>query len=269
MVAGKDKLGIHLLMRNVNYNDVLALLAARHRNGNPIPFITVVGPEELSIRAIKGASPLTRVALRVWRQTDGSLAMTPAAYFAQYIEPVPDRLFADYHLVNNEVNDFSPDTISWWRMALIWAEKYGYKLACPTWATGNPGDLFVWQRADILDLLRAIRNGGHLLSLHEYFRSDGTWELGRFVSHVYPTLPADLKADMPNVAFTEFGEQGARDWSPDLLWARMQAWRGVLDYPWIIGASMWTCGDTGSGVSESWEGDNYANKLSVLQNVRG
>lgn len=252
-------------MRNVNYDAVLSLLAERHRAGKPIPFVTVVGQDEISCKDIKGASPLTKINLRIYRQGEDSLDMGVAQWIETNVEHFEPRWSADWLQPNNEVIRFDPDAIAWYRAALQYAESRGYKLAVPTWAVGNPGDMSIWLRSDVLDLLRAIRDGKHLLSLHEYDIGAGDYGLGRFAHHVYPTLPADLRNNMPTVGFTEFGEQGGRNMPRDVLLGKMRTWQNLMaPYPWIVGGAIWTAGDTGN---TDWQGDNIAANIDLLAQV--
>lgn len=254
---------MHVLM--INYGDVLGLLKKMRANGRPCPVITLVGPGELNPEEIKRDSPETTIIMRVYYPDDGGLKLNAAEYFWHYVEPFPPRKVADYHQINNEVNVFEPWTVLWWMDQMRWAEEHGYKLAVPSWSAGNPPDMNVWQRPDVLDMLRHIRDKGHLLALHEYDLGYGDWTLLRFIRHVYPTLPADLQANMPKVAFTEFGEHGAHSWDKATALAKLRAWQAVLaPYPWIVGASVWTVGNTGTEATESWVGDDWAGQMEAL-----
>lgn len=236
-----------------------------HNAGRPFGLVTNVGPDEMSCAKLLEASPTTKIVLRIWPGGGSGMDLSVRDYWAQNIAGRPDRKLATFHQHNNEMNDWSPSAVAWWRFQLILADNMGFKLALPTPPTGTP-DIGVYQRNDVLDLMRAVRDGGHLWACHEYFRQDGTWELGRFVMHVYPTLPPDLRNNMPMVGFTEWGEQGARDWSADTFRTKIRQWRLLLDYPWILGAATWTYGDSGSVTNpgENWQGDNYAGMLDVL-----
>ena len=144
----------------------------------------------------------------------------------------------------------------------------GYRLAVPTWPTGNPPDLKVWRQTYIHDFLRYVRDHGHLFACHEYYRGDLRWNLGRFITYAYPQLPDDLRIAMPKVVFTEFGEQGGRDWSVADTLTRFREWQKLLEpYGWIIGGSVWAVGDTGAGAAEDWTGDNLAKNLAVWAQI--
>lgn len=238
------------------------MLDTMRRAGRPCPVITLLGPDEIAPSRIRAVSPETTIILRVWRPGDDSLDLSARQYFERYIDPYPERASVRYHQISNEVVRFDPGAITFWIANMSWTQNHGpYRLAVPTWPTGTP-DLSLWQRADILDMLRFIRNNGHILALHEYYRGDLDWELGRFLHHVLPTLPEDLRNNMPRVAFTEWGQQGGAT-------IGREAWKTFLSsgqrelskYPFVIGGATWAVGDTGN---VEWLGDNWASKMDVL-----
>lgn len=262
------KVGIHLSMFNYTESQLLGLLHKLTQQGRPCPLITLLGPDEIPASMIRNVSPATTIILRIWRSNDGNLDMSAAEYFGRYVDPFPERAAIKYHQINNEVNRFDKECISWWMANMAWTQNHGnYRLAVPTWATGNPGadDFAIWQRSDVLDMLRYIRDHGHILALHEYYRGDQDWELGRFVHHVLPTLPSDLQNNMPKVAFTEWGQQnGANIGADDWLTFLKAGQADMAKYPWIIGGATWAVGDTGN---VEWIGDNWANKVWLLAQV--
>lgn len=259
---------MHVSMRNYNHDDLIATLAAMHRAGRPCPAITLLGPDEIQASKIRAASPGTIIISRVVYPGDGGLGLTAAQYLDTYVAPDAERKQIKYHQINNEANDFSEDAINWWYQQMATAEGRGYRLAVPTWSTGNPPDLKVWKQPYIHAFLRYVRDHGHLLTLHEYYRGDLRWNLGRFITYAYPWLADDVRVNMPRVVFTEFGEQGGRDWSTDDTLTRFREWQKLMEpYGWIVGASVWAVGDTGAGAAEDWTGDNLAAKLPLWTQV--
>lgn len=263
-VAEALKVGIHLSMFNYNQSQLLGLLHKLVQQGRPCPLITLLGPDEIPASLIRNTSPATTIILRVWRSGDGSLDMSAAEYFGRYVDPYPERAAIKYHQPNNEVIRYDPGAITWWMANAAWTQNHGdYRLVGPGWATGY--DLDVWKRQDTQDMMRYFRDHGHIISVHEYYRGDLDWELGRFVHHVLPLLPSDLQNNMPKVAFTEWGQQnGANISDADWLTFLKAGQVDMAKYPWIIGGATWAIGDTGN---TEWIGDNWANKLWLLTQV--
>lgn len=260
-----NKVSVHILMRNRDEAALLNAMAALHRAGRPFGLVTNVGPDEIPCDKLLGASPLTKIVLRIWPGGGSGMELNVRDYYNNITAGAPSRKLAHFHQVNNEMNDWSPAAIAWWKYQIILARDF--HLALPTPPMGTP-EVAVYQRSDVLDLMRMVRDNGHLWAVHEYERpSQGDWTLGRFVRHVYPTLPPDLRNNMPMVGFTEWGDQGGRDWPPEVFSAKIAQWRVLLDYPWIIGAAAWSYGDGGVPAyygAEDWRPDNFANKLAIL-----
>ncbi len=259
---------MHVSMRNYNPDELIATLKQMAARGKPCPVITLLGPDEIAASKIRAASLPTVIISRVVYPGDGGLGLTAAEYLDRYVTPDAERKQIKYQQINNESNDSSESAINWWYQQMATAEGRGYRLAVPTWPTGNPPDLKVWRQTYIHDFLRYVRDHGHLFACHEYYRGDLRWNLGRFITYAYPQLPDDLRIAMPKVVFTEFGEQGGRDWSVADTLTRFREWQKLLEpYGWIIGGSVWAVGDTGAGAAEDWTGDNLAKNLAVWAQI--
>ena len=264
------KIGLHLSMYNYDSGELISTLKAMTKTGRFCPGILLLGPSELAAEALRNASPNTLIVSRVYYDGDQGRELTAGDYFRRFVFGDPNRASIRYHQINNENNDLSPAAIKWWLEQMAWANLNGYRLVVPTLPTGNPADLNEWKRADVLDFLRAIRDGGHLLAFHEYYRDDGDWELFRFLDHVFPMLPADLQRNMPRTVITEFGIQGGRDYPPESWLSMLKTWQARLaGVPWIISVMAWAIGDTGGSTNpgQNWQRDNWANKLSVYRQV--
>lgn len=257
-------------MRNRDETALLNTMAALHHAGRPFGLMTNVGPDEISCAKLLAASPTTKIVLRIWPGGGSGIDLGVRDYWLQNVAGYADRKLATYHQPNNELNDWSPSTIAWWRFQLIMADNMGFKLALPTPPTGTP-DIGVYQRNDVLDLMRTVRDGDHLWTAHEYeIDGQGDWTLYRFLHHVYPTLPPDLRNNMPQVGFSEFGIQKMRDMPNDLWLSKVRGYQAELSkYDFVVGAALWSFGDSGqvTNPGENWEMDNFSNHLAQFMEV--
>lgn len=256
------QVGAHLSMFNYSQTDFLNLLRQMRATGYPMPCLTVLGPAEIIISDVIAASPETELISRVYYDGDGGFGLPVDQYFRQYVDGDIGRRRIRFHQWRNENTDISPTAIARWKQELGWVELHGFRGAAPTWPTGTP-EIAEFQRPDFLDLMRYVRDHGHRFAIHEYFRNDGDWELMRFLHHVYPTLPSDLRNNMPQIRITEWGVQGGRDIPADAWMNNLKDWQTLLmPYPFVK-VSTWAIGDTGGG-TVNWQGDNYANKMWLM-----
>jgi hypothetical protein len=257
-------------MRNNDYEAIYKLLGDLVAQGTPCPLLTIVGPDEMDLRRVHAISPETLIVLRVW-PGGGSGYLSIEDYYNQNIRGNPNRdLPYVIHQFNNEIADFTPGRIQWWKDQILLAVKLGLKIAVLTAPTGNPSNLNDWKRQDIVDLLRLIRQYGMYLALHEYYMSDGDWDLDRFFYHVMPLLPQDLQDNPPFVIFTEYGVAGAGVITEAALIADMTAWQRTLYKfrKFVKGAALWTVGDTGNvPPPENWTADNFIGRIRLLLGI--
>ena len=262
--------GIHLGMRNANFPLFLDTLHKMYLRGRPCPLVLLLDPDNIAASQIRAVSPSTLIVSRVYPGGGSNLTMTAAQYFGQYVDGDVERRQIYYHQINNENNDASPQAIQWWIEQAKWTMAHGnYRIVIPTWPTGNP-DYNVYSQPHIWELFRFCAQYGFPIALHEYYRNDQDWELFRFADHCYPLLPPDVKAHMPLIMHTEWGQQGLRDMPRTGLVSLLRTYQARLAaLPFRAITATWTWGDTGDNPppAENLTGDNYVTMGDVFLEI--
>lgn len=247
----------------------MSILSQMSSAGRPCPCLLLLGPDEMLVGQLKQVSPNTMIVLRVYPGGGSGHTMSGQEYFATYVDGNPNRQLVKYHQLDNEDTDFSQGALQMRMQRMAWIEAHGYREAAPTPATGNP-DLSQWSQPYVWNFLRYVRDHGHIFTCHEYEIGQGDWSLYRFLHRAYPQLPDDLKSNMPRMVFTEFGVQKMRDMPRDVWLSTVKEYqRELVKYPFVVGACLWSCGDTGNIASpgEDWTMDNYGNKIDLLLQI--
>lgn len=277
-------MGWHVSMR-VDHNLVLGALARLAAKGTPIPFLLSLFPDGIPVSQYRAASPLTRLAVRVWEEIDGSLHETVAQWKARVHDVNPAIWYADWYQINNEANTWTVAALQWWLDQMHWCIAHDFPILIFNWAVGNPGgdQLAIWNHPLMLQILRLIRDTRRengmplfLLNLHQYDLGPiatcdwlGKDDIQRWKKTVEPLLPPDLRPNVIPLCHSEDGQQAGRDLTFDQLFMKVNNSQ-VYSAPQtnLFGRGSWAIGNTGSQPGpNNFEGDDESNKLAVWDEV--
>jgi hypothetical protein len=204
----------------------------------------------------------------------------------------PDREWVDYWEVLNEADPPSTAGHAWlgdFHIACMdIAEQNGYKLALFSYSTGVP-EWWEWEAIVATGVFAKAKNGGHILSLHEYSwpnvdlywgeplpNEDGTWRpaypdrgslMGRY-RHLYRDFLIPQNQVIPLV-ITEAGYDpmvnrdapgwGEVDWKSKYV-SEMAWYDSIMqEDSYVIGCALFTLGPT-----PTWEDWDYEDLLDEL-----
>lgn len=265
------RVGLHILNKN-NPAAILDMLRRLNASNTPVPLITlclVNGSNELSVAAIKQASPKTKVIARLLDGNDYNTNWdtTSKAAGRQYFEDTKGHITADAKLADWiqiwNVNEpwYGTKTALWWQGVMEGAQAMGIHVAVFCFSVGFPplpqdGGYQIWKDAETYKTLRLARINGHAFMLHQYaFRDNYDDEYTVLRHHnIFKNFPSDLQ-DMP-LWIAEYGESyltGQPQKSRDHLWSLLQRSQGNLSQLPMATAALWTLGDSGGWSSDRWD----------------
>lgn len=202
-------------------------------------------------------------------------------YQDSFIEPDKDAQLASWHQPINEptsegstpylpVGGLQPSHfqgfVTLWHGILDSFEARGRKCAVFAFPMENP-PLEFWQDTGVLDLLRRVKAGGHILMLHQYLAPDlapGNWtEQISIMRHkqIIALLPDDLKNIL--MCCGEFGAGYAAQWGIQQLLAGWAQADKVLAGDNMLFMGNWTV-DTGGNI-KLWGPSDLSGHLSEIQ----
>lgn len=236
-----------------------------------MPWVKVLGPgNPITPKQIKEVSPNTKVVYRRYRFSDGGPDMDAPTFF-RFVDADPALWSADYFVILNEWDDFRESAAAWHTTQMKWAyahpENYLKRLLVPGWSTGNPGGdpMDTYLKPHILKLFGLIRDLEMLASIDEYDLSDGDWDMMRFLDHVWPKLPPELRNHMPNLFFGEIGKDRQAYQSEDALYTLYQGWNGIYRaYSFVVGGVIFMVGNT---LNTDWDAFNVAKQMTVFESM--
>lgn len=288
--AGGQKIGIHYAQGSIDHNATLAMLRRLHAAGTPVPVMMVLGTAgNLSVKAIKAASPLTKVIYRII--DGGNYNCKPDRPYTQltyeygraftrrlwniYIAPNDDIRAADYISLYNEwdnpdaacdaVNEFTRGMMDEAHALGFCVTLYNFNPGFPPYPTESKPQANFWVRQATLNNLRQAIAQNHVVAWHGYdLFGAGNW-IGAddCLRHenIWKLLPSDIRASL-QLYLTEFGDALLLDVDDATFLRRCREAQAKLKKTaYVKGVCLWTLGIS----SEVWRESNWVNHISVYE----